>query len=145
MDKKLEMFRTITDIKEILFRLMMEKLVESGEQITSTELMIIYTLQHKPGEWRAGDLAAALFLPMSTLTGIIDKMTTNGILLRERSENDRRIVLIKIDPRFIQRSRSYMSEMLKVMEKIEEEIGSESFNRLTVDLTRLEKVLKSMM
>ena len=43
------------------------------------------------------DIADELGVPMSTATGIVDKLVQKGYLKRKYSESDRRIVLIDLD------------------------------------------------
>ena len=42
------------------------------------------------------ELAEQVMLAVSTLTGIIDNMVAKNLVLRERSQEDRRIVMVKL-------------------------------------------------
>lgn len=46
-----------------------------------------------------GELSARLGLALSTVTGIIDRLVERELVTRDRSEDDRRIVVVKVTPR----------------------------------------------
>lgn len=137
--KRLEIFRLLVDVKEMLCSAMAGRM--KNNSLTETELMILYILQHKEGQWKMGDLANALFIPMSTLTGIVDKMIEKGILQRERSDTDRRVVFIRIHPLFVKNSAIYMEKLSGLLDEIAKDMGEENFDRLGADLSCLEEVL----
>jgi MarR family transcriptional regulator, organic hydroperoxide resistance regulator len=58
----------------------------------------IFTLMYldKRKEMTMSDLIEYLHSPMSTATGIADRLVKKGYILRDRSESDRRIVILKI-------------------------------------------------
>jgi len=58
--------------------------VFSKDKITLTQVVVLDLLKEK-GSCRMGDIAAALNLTMSAVTGIIDKMIEMGLVKRERS------------------------------------------------------------
>jgi DNA-binding MarR family transcriptional regulator len=116
--------------------------VFADEGLNSTELMIIYLLQHKRQEFRAGDLATALCLPMSTLTGIIDKMIKKGLVIRKHGEEDRRVVIIEMNPKYRQRSQNYMADLVKLVQEISESFSPEWFNDFNEKLKTFKEVLE---
>lgn len=126
MNKQIEILTSILSIKELLFNEI--RTVFKNEGLSSTELMIIYLLQHKHNEIRSGDLANVLYLPMSTLTGIIDKMIEKGIVLRKSSSEDRRVVIIKLNPEFKKRSEHCINELSKIMNEISTDFTTDWFN-----------------
>lgn len=46
-----------------------------------------------------GELSGKLGLALSTVTGIIDRLVERELVTRDRSEDDRRIVVVKLTPR----------------------------------------------
>ena len=72
--------------------------VFSKDKITLTQVVVLDLLKEK-GSCRMGDIAAALNLTMSAVTGIIDKMIEMGLVKRERSGKDRRIVWVSLFPK----------------------------------------------
>ena len=53
-------------------------------------------LVERKGEIIMSHIADYVNVPMSTATGIVDRLVKNGYLERNRSDSDRRIVLIKL-------------------------------------------------
>ncbi|MCX7710758.1 MAG: MarR family transcriptional regulator [Clostridia bacterium] len=56
-------------------------------------------LVERHGEIIMSQIASYVNIPMSTATGIVDRLVKNDYLVRERSESDRRIVVIKLTPK----------------------------------------------
>jgi DNA-binding MarR family transcriptional regulator len=63
--------------------------------ITSPQLLCLQTL-HDDGPLTTSALAKLIHLSNSTTVGILDRLEQKGWILRERSERDRRIVLVHI-------------------------------------------------
>lgn len=63
--------------------------------LTVAQLLCLRVL-NKTGKLSAGMLAQALSLSPQTVTGLLDRLHTRGLIARERSETDRRQVLISL-------------------------------------------------
>ncbi|MCS4593191.1 MarR family transcriptional regulator [Brevibacterium sediminis] len=57
-----------------------------------------FNLVHRHEAVTTGELARMLALPPATTTGIIDRLVQQGWVIRERSETDRRTVVVRVDP-----------------------------------------------
>ncbi|NTV79666.1 MAG: MarR family transcriptional regulator [Clostridiales bacterium] len=128
------------NVKEMLF-------VEMGKiyndyEISSTELMILYFIRHRTEKIKTGELSAAIYVPMSTLTGILDKMEKKGIIIRKRSSEDRRSVYIGINPDFEAHSGEFLDGTAAMMKNIKKEMTDEKFDQFFASLSLLEKILK---
>lgn len=88
----LEFFKTIIKIKRSLFNSISEQL---PYKIGTIELMMIHYLSEKKAV-KTSHLSDYLGIPSSTLTGILDRMETNGLILRTRDPEDRRVVLVSL-------------------------------------------------
>lgn len=66
--------------------------VEYG--VTVPQLICLQVVVEHDG-LSAGELARRVELSQSTCVGILDRMEAKGLLLRERSSRDRRVVLVK--------------------------------------------------
>ena len=139
-NRDLLLIEKIMNVKEMLF-VEMGKIYDDYE-ISSTELMIIYFVRHKMQKIKTGELSAAIYAPMSTLTGILDKMEKKGIIVRERSLEDRRTVYIGINPDFEANSGKFLDGIAKMMADIKKEITVEKFDEFFETLSRLEEILK---
>ncbi len=136
----LKLIEKIVNVKELLFGEMAR--IYDDYEITSTELMIIYFVRHKMQKIKTGELSAAIYVPMSTLTGILDKMESKGIILRERSKEDRRTVYIKISPEFEAHSGEFLDGISRLMGSIKNELTVEKFDDFFNTLSLLEEILK---
>lgn len=140
MYQELDILTRLINLREALFAEISKAFAE--QELNSTEIFVIYILQHKRTEIKAGDLAAELFLPMSTLTGIIDKMIEKGIVIRKRSDSDRRVVMIELNPEFKNRSESCMGKLLSIAQEISAETPQGWFQKFGEDLKLLENIME---
>jgi len=140
MYQELDILKRLINLREILFAEISKAFAE--QELSSTEIFVIYVLQHKKTEIKAGDLAAELFLPLSTLTGILDKMVDKGIVLRKRSDSDRRVVMIELNPEFKSRSDSCLEKLLSIAKEISDETPPGWFHRFGEDLKLLEDIME---
>lgn len=141
MSKELETLAYISSIRELMINKI--RMVFENEGLTSTEVMIIYLIQHKLDECKTGDLAAALYLPMSTMTGIIDKMVEKEIIVREHSEEDRRVIIIKLKPEFKTKAEQYMLSLEKTMKEITSTLEGQWYEDFKNKLKFFKEVLEN--
>lgn len=141
MSKELETLAYISSIRELMINKI--RMVFENEGLTSTEVMIIYLIQHKLDECKTGDLAAALYLPMSTMTGIIDKMVEKEIIVREHSEEDRRVIIIKLKPEFKTKAEQYMLSLEKTMKEITSTLEGQWYDDFKNKLKFFKEVLEN--
>lgn len=66
--------------------------------LTGPQLTVIKILE-EIGDLSLSGLSSRIKAKNSTVTGIIDRMEREGLVVRERSETDRRIVLIRLTPK----------------------------------------------
>ncbi len=64
----------------------------SGPQLQLLELL------HKQGPMRMSDLADKLDVTLGAITSLADRMIKGSYVIRERSEEDRRVVNLKLTP-----------------------------------------------
>jgi len=57
---------------------------------------VILDMLRERGACKMSDLSEALNLTMSAVTGIVDKMVGMGLVQRERSKEDRRVVMVEL-------------------------------------------------
>ena len=75
-----------------------DRCVELHENITVRELDLIRYTDEK-GKAKMSEIADYMDVPMSTATGIVDKLVAKKYLQRRHSEEDRRIVNIELADR----------------------------------------------
>ena len=74
-----------------------EELVSLDLKLSKIELISLLFVDRK-GEVIMSSLADYLNVSMSTATGVVDRLNRQGLLLRGRSEADRRIVSLSLSP-----------------------------------------------
>lgn len=72
-----------------------EELIRLDLTISKTELLTMLVVD-RYGEVIMSEIANHLNAPLSTTTGLVNRLVKNGYLQRERSEEDRRIVVIRL-------------------------------------------------
>jgi DNA-binding MarR family transcriptional regulator len=80
------LLRTITRRQESIF---------AKGKLTLPHVVILEILREK-GPCKMGDLARTLNFTMSAVTSIVDKMVKLGLVKRERSRKDRRVVRVSL-------------------------------------------------
>ncbi|MDD9272282.1 MarR family winged helix-turn-helix transcriptional regulator [Paenibacillus sp. GCM10023248] len=71
------------------------------EELTGPQLFILRELfQQEPK--KLGDLAQSVHLSNSTVSGIVDRLERDGLVVRKRDEQDRRVVWIETTERCLQ-------------------------------------------
>jgi MarR family transcriptional regulator, organic hydroperoxide resistance regulator len=95
------------------------------ENMNPTRLGILLALADENGLIMS-KLGQKLFLEKSTMTGVIDKMESDGLVERQSDENDRRALRIYLTPR----AKRLNETIFKVID--------EAYGNLSVDLTAQE-------
>ena len=87
------------------------------EKIGLTQMLILEMLYMK-GECRMSDIAKALGVTKSAITGITDRIFSAGIIKRERSRTDRRVVNIHLSAKgksISKRSVDFKAKLISIM------------------------------
>jgi len=90
LDNIIDLF--IDNLKKLFFP---EEWIELDMKFSKTEIFSILYLD-KRKEITMTELVEYINVPMSTATGIVDRLVKKGYIARERSETDRRIVVLRL-------------------------------------------------
>jgi len=90
LDNIIDLF--IDNLKKLFFP---EEWIELDMKLSKTEIFSILYLD-KRKEITMTELVEYINVPMSTATGIVDRLVRKGYIARERSETDRRIVVLRL-------------------------------------------------
>lgn len=71
------------------------KKLSTESNLTSPQILTLSAIAQN-GSMTLAEIAAAIHLSPSTMVGIIDRLETKNLVIRERSKQDRRQVFIKI-------------------------------------------------
>lgn len=66
--------------------------------VSGPQLWALRTV-HGSGEITVGGLADGMYLHISTVSGIVDRLQERGLVTRVRSDHDRRVVRLRLTPR----------------------------------------------
>ena len=94
----LDFLRLLWSIEHGLQRL--SKRMERELGLTGPQRLVLRVVGRFPG-LSAGELAHILWLHPSTITGILQRLATRGLLQRERDPGDSRRVRLRLNPRAI--------------------------------------------
>jgi len=123
----------------ILFKQSMSKVFEDSG-ITAPQGMVLRILSMEK-RIKITELSSKLSLPNSTVSGILDRLEKQGMVVRERSQEDRRVVYVSISPHFKDIHQD-MRENLKLnIENVMNQGTSEDLNAIFKGLNTLKKLL----
>ncbi len=65
--------------------------------LTGPQLIVLQEVS-KIEEMAVGEIAKAISLGQATVTGILERLETRGLIVRQRSKSDKRRVLVRVTP-----------------------------------------------
>jgi DNA-binding MarR family transcriptional regulator len=98
LDPVLDFMRLLWSVEHGLQR--MSKRMEAELGITGPQRLVLRVVGQFPG-LSAGELADIVRLHPSTITGIVQRLVTRGLLERERDPDDSRRTRLRLNPRAI--------------------------------------------
>lgn len=104
----------IENVKKLFFP---EEWINLDLKFSKSEIFALLFLD-KRHEVTMTELVEYINSPMSTATGIVDRLVRNGYVKRDRSETDRRIVILKLTEegnRFIRNLKDIISQYLDMV------------------------------
>lgn len=104
----------IENVKKLFFP---EEWISLDLKFSKSEIFTLLFLD-KRHEVTMTELVEYINSPMSTATGIVDRLVRNGYVKRDRSETDRRIVILKLTEegnRFIKNLKDIISQYLDMV------------------------------
>lgn len=123
----------------ILFKHSMGKVFENSG-ITVLQGMVLGIIS-KENRIKITELSSKLSLPNSTVSGMVDRLEKQGIVARERSEEDRRVVYVSISPHFKEAHQHFRKRFKERIENMMNQGTSEDLNTIYKGLNTLKKLL----
>ncbi|KUO77187.1 MAG: TrmB family transcriptional regulator [Desulfosporosinus sp. BRH_c37] len=123
----------------ILFKQRMNKVFEDSG-ITAIQGMVLRILS-KEKRIKITELSSKLSLPNSTVSGILDRLEKQGIVVRERSQEDRRVVYVSISPHFKEMHQVIRENLTRNIKNVMNQGTSEDLNNIYQGLNTLKKLL----
>ncbi|MCX8129660.1 MAG: MarR family transcriptional regulator [Clostridia bacterium] len=129
----------IDSLKKVLYP---EEWIDFDMSFSKTELFAMLLI-HRQGEIIMSQVADYINVPMSTATGIVERLVKNGYILRERSETDRRIVTIKLTPKGEELITRFKDTVMQYINEINSSLTGEEKQLLLKVFAKFVKVLES--
>lgn len=108
--------------------------------LSKTELLTLLIVD-RHGEIIMSQIADYIRVPLSTATGIVDRLVKNGYLKRERSESDRRIVAIQLTESGSTILKEFKGGITNYIDKIDQSLTEEERTLLFNLFMKITKVL----
>jgi len=106
--------------------------------LTGPQLTVIKLLQEL-GDLSLSSLSERIRAQNSTVTGIIDRMEREGLVKRERSTTDRRVVYIRLSEKGQKLAREIQVEPMEIFRSALTDLSQSDLEHLLRILTKLQK------
>jgi len=112
--------------------------------LTQTQFMVIGTLS-KYGKMKISELSNQLGLSNSTVSDILDRLEKQEMILRERSEEDKRVVYVSITSKFECMHQGFHKRTKEYFEDILNRGTPEEVDKIVDGLNTFRKLLENKM
>jgi DNA-binding MarR family transcriptional regulator len=106
--------------------------------LTGPQLTVVKILEGI-GDLSLSELSERIRAQNSTVTGIIDRMVREGLVVRARSSEDKRVVKIKLTPKGAKLARAIKVEPMEVFRTALDSLSSQETRALLDILTKISK------
>ena len=110
----------------------------TGPQLTVIKLLDTF------GDLSLSTLSERIRAQNSTVTGIIDRMEREGLVLRDRSTSDRRVVYIRLTSKGKQLARDVQVEPMEIFRAVLSTLSRDDTRDLLRILSKLQKRVRSL-
>jgi DNA-binding MarR family transcriptional regulator len=111
--------------------------VEALEQTFSfSQVMVLQTLLHHK-EMKMTGLATFLGLSKANATGLVDRLVKRGLIERDRSTTDRRVVRVRLTPAGIRTTRKLAAQQQKGLTEMMKRIPEKDLERFIATLEQV--------
>ena len=111
--------------------------------LTGPQLTVVKLLE-QVGDLSLSELSDRIRAQNSTVTGIIDRMEREGLVLRERSKEDRRVVHIKLTPKGHTLAKEIPVEPMEIFKGALESLSVQEMRDLMRIMTKVAKRVKQI-
>lgn len=139
-NERIDVLKTLKSIMNMIHKNMEDQFRELN--ITGPQGIIIGILM-RHGEMKISDLSQKLGLSNSTVSGIIDRLEKQGMVVRVRSKDDRRVVYVKIADDFKKNAKEVFSRVEKKFESMMNKATDEEHDAIVKGLNTLKKLIES--
>ncbi|WKV10297.1 MarR family transcriptional regulator [Thermoanaerobacterium sp. CMT5567-10] len=139
-NERIDVLKTLKFIMNMIHKSMEDEFRELN--ITGPQGMIIGILmRHK--KMKISDLSEKMGLTSSTVSGIIDRLEKQGMVKRERSSDDRRVVYVSIDEEFREKSKEVFKKIEDKFRDMMNKATKEEHDEIVKGLNTLKRLIES--
>jgi len=140
INESIQVARLFQDVMHLFKHNMKKFLGDAG--ISAPQGMVIGLLS-KNKKMKITELSSKLCLSNSTVSGIIDRLEAQEMVVRERSKEDKRVVYVSISPNFEYMHKVFHKQMEKNVQNIISQGNPEELQKISEGLIALKKLLSS--
>jgi len=140
INESIQVARLFQDVMHLFKHNMKKFLGDAG--ISAPQGMVIGLLS-KNKKMKITELSSKLCLSNSTVSGIIDRLEAQEMVVRERSKEDKRVVYVSISPNFEDMHKVFHKQMEKNVQNIINQGSPEELQKISEGLITLKKLLTS--
>lgn len=137
-----ETFRAIADYIEEVKELLSSDIWENIFLDCSKNEVLIFWLLYQRGEVNMTEIAEYIHVPLNTATGIINRMEKNELIVRTRSKEDKRVVLIGFSEKGMTQFQSLVNELMYYGIKVMSSFTKEEMNLFYKMTTKVKEILR---
>ena len=137
-----ETFQMIRDYIEEVKELLSSDIWENIFLNCSKNEVLILWLLYQKSEVNMTEIAEYIHVPLNTATGIINRMENNGLIVRTRSQEDKRVVLIGFSEKGMAQFQNLINELMYYAMKIMSSFTKEEMDLFYKITTKVKEILR---
>lgn len=137
-----ETFQTITEYIEEIKELLSLDIWENIFLDCSKNEVMIFWLLYQKGEVNMTEIAEYIHVPLNTATGIITRMEKNELIVRTRSKEDKRVVLIGFSEKGMTQFQKLVNELMYYGMKVMSSFTKEEMALFYKMTTKVKEILR---
>lgn len=137
-----ETFQTITEYIEEIKELLSSDIWENIFLDCSKNEVMIFWLLYQRSEVNMTEIAEYIHVPLNTATGIITRMEKNELIVRTRSKEDKRVVLIGFSEKGMTQFQKLVNELMYYGMKVMSSFTKEEMDLFYKMTTKVKEILR---
>lgn len=137
-----ETFQTITEYIEEIKELLSSDIWENIFLDCSKNEVMIFWLLYQRSEVNMTEIAEYIHVPLNTATGIINRMEKNELIVRTRSKEDKRVVLIGFSEKGMTQFQKLVNELMYYGMKVMSSFTKEEMDLFYKMTTKVKEILR---
>ena len=137
-----ETFQTIINYIEEVKELLSSNIWDNIFLNCSKNEVLIFWLLYRRNEVNMTEIAEYIHVPLNTATGIINRMEKNELIVRNRSKDDKRVVLIGFSEKGMTQFQSLVNELMYYGMKVMSSFTKEEMTLFYKMTTKVKEILR---